>query len=126
MVGAHKFFNNELEVISGPLGRTYHKEEMSKLWDADYIDSLFDFCSRMQKLELSYKEIAILKCIVLMFTGIAINYNVHFNTSPWKGSLCVWGLGGGGRAQGDTTNDHVDYTYKILSYTYGPCGYFNT
>ena len=89
MVGAHKFFNNELEVISGPLGRTYHKEEMSKLWDADYIDSLFDFCSRMQKLELSYKEIAILKCIVLMFTGIAINYNAHFNTSPWKGSVCV-------------------------------------
>lgn len=68
VVGAHKFLNNELEVISGPLGRTYHKEEISKLWDADYIDSLFDFCYRMQKLELSYKEIAILKCIVLLFT----------------------------------------------------------
>lgn len=66
-VSAHKFFNPELEVISGPLGRTYHKEELCKLWDADYIDSLFKFCKKMQKLELSYQEIAILKCVVLLF-----------------------------------------------------------
>ena len=69
LVSAHKFFNFELEVVSGPLGRSYHKEEMSKLWEVDYIECLFSFCKKMQKLELSYKEIAMLKCVVLTFAG---------------------------------------------------------
>ena len=69
LVSAHKFFNFELEVVSGPLGRSYHKEEMSKLWEVDYIECLFLFCKKMQKLELSYKEIAMLKCVVLTFAG---------------------------------------------------------
>ena len=56
-------------MTSGPLGRTYHKEEMSKLWGAEYMDALFEFCGRMQKLELTYQEIAILKCVVLLFAG---------------------------------------------------------
>ena len=74
VVGAHKFVNYELGVISGPLGRTYHKEEMSKLWDADYIECLFTFCKKMQGLALSYKETAMLKCVVLMFTGLYQDY----------------------------------------------------
>ena len=56
-------------MVSGPLGRSYHKEEMSKLWEVDYIECLFSFCKKMQKLELSYKEIAMLKCVVLTFAG---------------------------------------------------------
>ena len=69
IVGAHKFFNTDLEVTSGPLGRTFHKEELSKLWGTEYMDLLFQFCGKMQKLELSFQEIAILKCVVLLFAG---------------------------------------------------------
>lgn len=67
-IGAHKFFNTDLEVTSGPLGRTFHKEEMGKLWGAEYMDRLFEICGKMQKLELTYQEIAILKGIVLLFS----------------------------------------------------------
>ena len=56
-------------MTSGPLGRTLHKEELSKLWGAEYMDKLFEFCKKMQKLELTYQEIAILKAIVLLFSG---------------------------------------------------------
>lgn len=69
MVSAHQFFDVDLEVISGPRGKSYHLDELSDIIEEGFVRSLFNFAQSMQEINLTLEETAVLKCIVLTFSG---------------------------------------------------------
>lgn len=68
MVGAHKFMDAGLQVVSGPRGKAYHMEELSEILDEDFVKALFSFAQSVQEIQLTNEETALLKCVALMFS----------------------------------------------------------
>ncbi|KAL4225222.1 Nuclear receptor subfamily 1 group D member 1 [Mactra antiquata] len=68
MISGHYFFDIELQVVSGPRGKSYHKEELCEVLEEGYVSSLFNFAQSMQEIKLTLEETAILKSIALTFS----------------------------------------------------------
>lgn len=72
MIGAHKFMDLSLKVVSGPRGKAYHMDELSELLDEGFVNSMFTFANSMQEINLTNEETALLKCVALMFSGMKL------------------------------------------------------
>ncbi|WAR02280.1 RARB-like protein [Mya arenaria] len=62
------FFNMTLGVVTGPLGNSFHMEELQAVIDPGFVKSVFSFCWSGQQLAMSKQEIAILQAIALTFS----------------------------------------------------------
>ncbi|XP_052801526.1 nuclear receptor subfamily 1 group D member 1-like [Mya arenaria] len=68
MLGGINFFNMTLGVVTGPLGNSFHMEELQAVIDPGFVKSVFSFCWSGQQLAMSKQEIAILQAIALTFS----------------------------------------------------------
>lgn len=84
MIGAHKFMDLNLKVVSGPRGKAYHMDELSELLDEGFVNSMFTFALSMQEINLTNEETALLKCVALMFSGMKlVNSSLQFKFNFW-------------------------------------------
>ena len=72
MIAAFRFMDFDLQIVSGPRGKTYHMEELYSILDKPFVTALFNFSRSMQELDLTKQEIAILQTIALTFAGMCI------------------------------------------------------
>jgi hypothetical protein len=69
LVSAHKAFNVDHFLFTHVCGYTLHIEEMSKVHDLDFLQSLFKVAARMKKLQLTTEEECILKGLSILSRG---------------------------------------------------------
>ncbi|KAH3890325.1 hypothetical protein DPMN_014402, partial [Dreissena polymorpha] len=68
MLGAYRFIDPVHNVATGPIGKTFHREELGDLIDTDFIQALFDFSALLLSLDISREEVALLQAISLTFS----------------------------------------------------------
>ncbi|KAH3883462.1 hypothetical protein DPMN_007419 [Dreissena polymorpha] len=70
MFGNYMLYSKELSLaISWDGSHNATKEDMAKFFNIDWIEPMFAYTDTLQRLELSIEEIALLRAIVLTFTG---------------------------------------------------------
>lgn len=74
MLGNFMLFDKELEVSSSWDGtHKSTKKEMMKFFDQEIIEATFEFSDRLKRLNLTLEEIALVRLIVLTYTGEKLN-----------------------------------------------------
>ena len=70
MLGNFMLFDKDLEVSSSWDGsHKSTKKDMSKFFDREIIDATFEFADRLKNLHLTLEEIALVRLIILTYTG---------------------------------------------------------
>jgi hypothetical protein len=59
----------EADIFTTYRGRTLHLDEISNVWDVEYLILLFKVAKKLKRLKLSGKERALLKALVVLLSG---------------------------------------------------------
>ncbi|CAI9722851.1 vitamin D3 receptor-like isoform X2 [Octopus vulgaris] len=65
-LGNFNMMNPVLKVAMGQNGACYHFEEISRIWDRDFLEAVFHFSEGLQKLHLDCDEIGLIQAISIM------------------------------------------------------------
>lgn len=65
-LGSYRLMNPVLKVATGYNGACYHIEELSRIWDRDFLEAVFSFSACLQKLNLEDDEIGLIRAIIIM------------------------------------------------------------
>lgn len=87
--GYFRFLNPELKVATGIMGNCYHISELFKLWNKEFVETLFEFVKKVHALNLSLVDIALIRCIVLTFRDRCLLKDPDkVEEIQWKMVLC--------------------------------------
>ncbi|KAH9492830.1 hypothetical protein Btru_023797 [Bulinus truncatus] len=66
-LGAFRGYNSDLHVVYYPNGRTFHEEEIMKVFGKEYTDFSFSLADRMASLQVTPEEMVLIKTVCLTF-----------------------------------------------------------
>ncbi|KAK6964140.1 nuclear receptor subfamily 1 group D member 2 [Biomphalaria glabrata] len=66
-LGAYRGYNSDLRVVYYPNGRTFHEEEIIKVFGKEYTDFSFSLADRMASLRVTPEEMVLIKTVCLTF-----------------------------------------------------------
>ena len=84
-LGSYRLMNPELKVATGYNGACYHIEELSRIWDRDFLEAVFSFSACLQKLNLEDDEIGLIRAIIIMSVGMfqEVSYFTLYNVMTY-------------------------------------------
>ncbi|CAL1539111.1 unnamed protein product [Lymnaea stagnalis] len=66
-LGAFRGYNSDMRVVYYPNGRTFHEEEIVKVFGKEYTDFSFSLADRMVTLDVTPEEMVLIKTVCLTF-----------------------------------------------------------
>ena len=68
-ISVHKSLNPDLEVFTNIAGKTFHVEELAKVWPLDFLKSVMKYSIKLKNLNLHHHELILMEAIAVMSRG---------------------------------------------------------